>query len=71
MDAEQFEQMTPIYEEMPGWQSNSENVTSFEDLPKNAKAYIKRLEVILEVPIHLISTGPEREALIVVQNPFK
>ncbi len=71
MDAEQFEKMTPIYEEMPGWQATSENVTSYDDLPENAKAYIKRLEVILGVPVHLISTGPERDALIVVHNPFK
>lgn len=71
MDAEQFEQMTPIYEEVPGWQASSENVQSYDDLPENAKAYIKRLEVILGVPIHLISTGPERDALIVVQNPYE
>lgn len=70
MDADQFEQMTPIYEEVPGWQANSQDVQSYNDLPENAKAYIEKLESILEVPIHLISTGPERDALIVVQNPF-
>jgi len=71
MDAEQFEQMTPIYEEVPGWQANSQDVQSYNDLPENAKAYIEKLESILEVPIHLISTGPERDALIVVENPFE
>lgn len=71
MDAEHFAQMSPVYEEMPGWQASSENVQCYDDLPENAKAYIKRLEEILEVPIHLISTGPERDSLIVVENPFE
>lgn len=71
MDAEHFAKMSPVYEEMPGWQAVSENVKNYDDLPENAKAYIKRLEEILEVPVHLISTGPERDSLIVVENPFE
>lgn len=69
-DALAFERMKPIYESMPGWQSKTEDLQKFDDLPENAKAYIKRLEVLLDAPIDLISTGPERDSLIVLKPPF-
>ncbi len=69
-DAYSFEEVTPVYEELPGWQSETHNITEYDKLPDNAKGYLKRLEEILNVPVHMISTGPEREALVVIQNPF-
>lgn len=60
----------PVYEEMPGWESNTAGVTKFQELPANAQAYIKRLEELVEVPVHIISTGPERTENVVVRNPF-
>lgn len=71
IDAEQYEQAEPIYEEVPGWAESTKDVKSLAELPANAKAYIERLSALLEVPIDLISTGPERDALIVLQNPYE
>jgi len=60
----------PQYEEMDGWKTSIRNVTRYEDLPLNAKRYLKRLEELLEVKIDVISTGPERESTIILNNPF-
>lgn len=70
IDGEEYEQVTPVYEEMAGWQTSTKDVQSFEQLPAAAKAYVEKLSAILEVPIDLISTGPERTSLIVLNNPF-
>ncbi len=70
-DASAYAKVKPTYEEMPGWQSSTKDLSCFDDLPANAKAYLARLEALLEVPVDLISTGPERDALIVKQSPFE
>lgn len=64
LDTDDFAACEPVYEDMPGWQSTTFGVTSFEALPKNAKAYVRRLEELCELPIALISTGPERNETI-------
>lgn len=61
----------PIYEEMPGWQHSTAGIQNYEQLPTAAKNYIQRLEKLLEIPIKIISTGPERDETIVLQDPFK
>jgi adenylosuccinate synthase len=60
----------PIYEEHPGWKESTVGVKSFEQLPKNAQSYLNRLESLVEAPIALISTGPDREETIVRKHPF-
>jgi len=60
----------PVYESMPGWQSATAGVTKMENLPAAARNYIKRVEQIVGVPIHIVSTGPERNEGIVLVNPF-
>ncbi len=60
----------PVYEEMPGWTDSTVGVKRFEDLPDAARAYLKRMEDLCEVPIALISTGPDREETIILQHPF-
>ncbi len=60
----------PIYEELPGWSETTFGVTSFDELPENARAYLKRLEEICEAPIDIISTGPDRAETIVLRHPF-
>ncbi len=57
----QLERCEPVYESLPGWQADTSEVERFEDLPKAAQAYLKRLEALLTVPICLISTGSKRE----------
>jgi adenylosuccinate synthase len=59
----------PVYEELPGWQTPTEHVRSFDDLPPQAQAFIKRVEELLECPVDLISVGPSREQAIIV-NPI-
>ncbi|MFN0093203.1 MAG: adenylosuccinate synthase [Dehalococcoidia bacterium] len=61
--------VTPIYEELPGWQSPTTDVRNFDDLPKQAQAFIRRVEELLQCPVDLISVGPEREQAIIV-NPI-
>ncbi len=53
---------TPVYEEMPGWETDITGVRSFEDLPKEARAYVERIEELVDAPISTISVGPERNA---------
>lgn len=60
----------PIYEEHPGWKESTAGVKSFADLPKNAQAYLRRLEVLVGAPIAIISTGPDRLETIVLKHPF-
>jgi adenylosuccinate synthase len=64
-----LENCRPIYEELPGWQAPTTEVRNFDDLPPQAKAFIRRVEALLECPVDLISVGPEREQAIIV-NPI-
>jgi adenylosuccinate synthase len=61
----------PIYEEHPGWSESTVGVKSFEKLPKNAQAYLRRLESLVGAPVAIISTGPDREETIVLRHPFE
>ena len=60
----------PDYEVLPGWDRPTTGVTSVEGLPANAWKYLQRLEEVCGVPVDMVSTGPEREATIVLRNPF-
>lgn len=60
----------PIYETLPGWSESTVGVKSYDALPENAKAYLKRIEEVCGAPIAIVSTGPDREETIVLQHPF-
>ena len=60
----------PRYEAMPGWKERTAGLRSFEALPAAARAYLARLEEACGVPVTMISTGPERDEMIVAQHPF-
>ena len=60
---EQLERAKPIWETLPGWKSDIRGITSYQDLPENAKKYVEFIERELEVPIHIVSTGPGREEI--------
>ena len=68
--AEDFEGLRPIYEDLPGWQESTADVTSMANLPRNALAYIKRIEELLDIPIDMLSTGAERDSTIILRDPF-
>ncbi len=68
--AEGFEAVEPIYEDLPGWKESTVGVREYDALPENARAYLKRIEEVVEIPIDIISTGPERNETIVLRHPF-
>ncbi|KGM48442.1 adenylosuccinate synthase [Pseudooceanicola atlanticus] len=68
--ADQQARCTPIYEEMPGWSDSTEGARSWADLPANAIKYVRRVEELIECPVALLSTSPEREDTILVTDPF-
>ncbi|HET9651744.1 MAG TPA: adenylosuccinate synthase [Usitatibacter sp.] len=61
----------PIYEEHPGWKESTVGIKSFDQLPKNAQAYLRRLEALVNAPVAIISTGADREETIVLRHPFE
>lgn len=69
-DAEGWEQVQPVYESMPGWNETTFGVTTWDALPVNAQAYIKRLESLVGAPVDIVSTGPDRVETIVLRHPF-
>ncbi|MBY5992302.1 adenylosuccinate synthase [Ferrimonas balearica] len=70
MDAEGYEAATPVYESMPGWDANTFGVTERDRLPQQALDYIARIEQLLEVPVDIISTGPDRNETMILRHPF-
>jgi adenylosuccinate synthase len=60
----------PVYEEMEGWQESTRGARSFAELPASAVKYVKRLEELVECPVALLSTSPDREDTILVRDPF-
>jgi adenylosuccinate synthase len=67
---DRYEECEPVYEEMPGWQASTVGVTEFARLPEAARRYLQRIEAILEVPVDLVSTGPDRDQNIILRHPF-
>ncbi|MGQ9495436.1 MAG: adenylosuccinate synthase [Thermoanaerobaculaceae bacterium] len=67
--AAELAEVQPEFEELAGWQEDTTAVTDFAQLPPNAKAYVRRIEELLEVPVVLISTGPRREETILINRP--
>jgi adenylosuccinate synthase len=61
----------PIYEELDGWSDTTAGARSFKDLPANAIKYIRRIEELIETPVAVLSTSPNREDTILVKDPFK
>ena len=61
----------PIYKTFPGWKKSTKGIKNMEDLPDNAKNYIYAVEDFIETKISSISTSPEREDTILIENPFE
>ena len=68
--AELQAKVTPVYETMPGWSETTYGARSWDDLPQNAINYIRRIEELIETPVAVLSTSPERDDTILVQDPF-
>ena len=61
---------TPVYETLPGWSESTVGAKSFDALPANARAYLRRIEALTGVPIAMVSTGADRDETILVHHPF-
>lgn len=61
---EELARVQVVYEKVKGWNSDISNIQNFEELPKDAKSYLKRIEELSGIPISWIGTGPERESMI-------
>ena len=64
------QKVEPVYEIMEGWSDSTEGARSWADLPASAVKYVKRIEELIEAPVALLSTSPEREDTILVHDPF-
>jgi len=69
--ARAWETCEPVYDEFPGWTQSTAGVRNFEDLPSQARDYLTHIEQTLDVPISIVSTGPDREHTIIRKNPFQ
>lgn len=67
----ELDRCKPIYDELPGWDEDITKVTKFEDLPENAKKYLKRIEELTATPLATVSVGPDREQTMILHDPWK
>lgn len=65
------DRVVPIYETLPGWQESTEGARTWADLPAQAVKYVRHVEELIGAPVALLSTSPERDDTILVQNPFQ
>lgn len=70
MGADDIARCKPIYETLPGWSESSVGVTQYDQLPANAKRYLQRIEETTGVPVHVVSTSPDRDHTILLHHPY-
>ena len=63
-------QVKPVYKIFPGWKSSTNGIKNIDELPENAKKYIFAVQDFIGAKISSISTSPEREDTILIENPF-
>ena len=68
--AEGYDIAKPVYIEMPGWNSSTIGTRSFGELPIEAQNYIRKIEELSHLPVDILSTGPDRDETLILQNPF-
>lgn len=66
----QASQLTPVYESLEGWLDDIEKVREYDELPVQAKKYIKRIEEFTGIPADIVSVGPDRVETLLLRNPF-
>ncbi len=70
MGAEAVAECEPIYEEVAGWSESTQGARELSDLPQNARDYLRRIEELIDAPVDIISTGPDRVETICLRHPF-
>lgn len=66
-----FAAYEPVYETLPGWSETTAGVTQWDALPSNARRYLEHVRALIDAPIDMVSTGPDREHTIVLRHPFR
>ncbi|QKQ24037.1 adenylosuccinate synthase [Candidatus Ruthia endofausta] len=69
--AEGYAKAKPIYIEMPGWKTSTIGTDSFESLPVKAQNYIRKIEQLANLPVDILSTGPDRTQTLILKHPFE
>ena len=70
LGADDIARCQPIYETLPGWTESSVGVTQYDQLPLNAQRYLDRIQETTGVPIHVVSTSPDRDHTILIRHPY-
>jgi len=70
LDSHSWADLEPVYETFPGWSDSSRGATTLEELPKNARKYLKSMEELCGAPVHIVSTGPDRAENIIIKYPY-
>jgi adenylosuccinate synthase len=70
LGVDSYAEIEPVYEELPGWIESTIGIREYAGLPANARAYLERIQSLVNVPIDMISTGAERNDTIVLRHPF-
>ncbi len=70
LDSDDYENLVPCYEEVPGWSESTLGAKTLEELPAQARDYIDKIAAVVGAPIDIISTGPDRVETIVLRHPF-
>ena len=68
--AEGYSSAKPVYIEMPGWKCSTIGTHSFDNLPSEAQSYIRKIEELSQLPVDILSTGPDRKETLILNNPF-
>ena len=69
-DANEQARLVPVFETMEGWAESTRGARSWADLPANAIKYVRRIEELIQAPVALLSTSPDRDDTITVRDPF-
>ena len=67
----ELDRCKPVYEELPAWEEDITQIKNYEDLPENAKKFLKRIEEVTGLPLVTVSVGPDRKQTIVIKNPWE
>ncbi|MFM2325351.1 MAG: adenylosuccinate synthase [Brachymonas denitrificans] len=70
LGADDIARCKPVYETLPGWSDTTVGVTEYDKLPEQARKYLQRIEETTGVPVHVISTSPDRDHTIMMRHPF-
>jgi adenylosuccinate synthase len=70
LDTDNWANLEPVYQSFPGWLESSRGATAWDQLPVNARNYLEAVQQLVGMPVHIVSTGPDRNENIILQYPF-